>query len=253
MVSVLIFCYDKHLAEELHNMCSYSTALMGNDVLSVEKYVGIDISGIGSVESNRAVELIFYEVRSEKDSHNLFQLRRMYPEAEIVIVASHKVFPEYYLTLDIRPSAYLPDPCEKEKRKEQIHNLFLYLFRKRMEIHSDNRFVIDTDEGKRFLLYDRIICFEAFEKKIKVYYGNEQLSFYGTLKELEVMLPSCFVRCHRSYIINSMYVNEMNHKHNTIILENKLVIPISKKYKNKMIHETKKQEKLGTVTERFHK
>ena len=108
---------------------------------------------------------------------------------------------------------------------------------KRMRNYSEDRLIIDIKEGKRYLTYDHIICFEAFEKKIKVSYNQEKLSFYGSLKELERVLPSGFIRCHRSYIVNAIYIKEMNHKQNILILQNKLVVPISKKFKNNMIHQ----------------
>lgn len=236
MITVLILCHNQTLAEEVYNMCSYSTALMGDETLSVEKYIGDNLS-VKEINNNSGVDLIFYEVGTVKDSKILCQLRARYPETEIVIIASHEVPTEYYLTLNIRPVLFLPNPCEKVKRKDLIYNLFVYLYRKRMEVESRDRLSINIEEGRRYLSYDRIICFEAFEKKIKVYYDHEQLSFYSTLKELELILPASFVRCHRSYIVNSVYIKEMNHKYNTITLENKLVIPISKKFKKKMIHQ----------------
>lgn len=233
MISVLIICYNTQLAEEIHDLCSYNTALMSDELLSVKKYRETGLLWRKNRESPTA-DLIFYEMRTVVIPEELLQLRADYPEAEIVIIASLSISPEYYVTPDIRPALFLS--INGVKRKEQIHNLFVHLL-KRMRNCSEDRLIIDIKEGKRYLTYDHIICFEAFEKKIKVSYNQEKLSFYGSLKELERVLPSGFIRCHRSYIVNAIYIKEMNHKQNILILQNELVVPISKKFKNNMIHQ----------------
>ncbi|WP_410005274.1 LytTR family transcriptional regulator DNA-binding domain-containing protein [Aequorivita nionensis] len=51
----------------------------------------------------------------------------------------------------------------------------------------------------------------------------------GKLSQVKEELPSNFIRCHRSYIVNNNFIKQTNH--NSLTLENKTTLPISKSYK----------------------
>lgn len=240
MISVLIYCHDKMHIEEIHNLCSYNIALMGNEQLSVLRYSRDDSPSEASSQENVTIDLIFYEILSEADLEELRELRLLYEEAEVLIIAPSWIPTEWYLVPDIRPVMFLPEACDNITKKERIHDFFVYFYEKRMMLQSTDMLIIDVKEEKRFLNYDQIICLEASEKKIKVYYNQEQIFFYSSLKALERKLPSNFIRCHRSYIVNSIYISRMNLAQSNLIVKDKLVIPISKKFRNKMIHRLKK-------------
>ena len=94
--------------------------------------------------------------------------------------------------------------------------------------------IIRGREGVRYLSCGRIRYIEAREKKIFLRYDGEEVSFYHTLKKIEEVLPKYFVRCHRSYIVNTRYISRINFSQNTLLLTGDIVIPVSQKYR-KMI------------------
>ena len=49
---------------------------------------------------------------------------------------------------------------------------------------------------------------------------------------MEHILPEYFIRCHRSYIVNAMYVSRLNLSQSVIHISEKYIVPVSKKYKS---------------------
>ena len=88
MISILIFCQNKQLADELHSLCSYNVALMSNEQLIVWKYDGVILKLQELNNQSKTPDFIIYEVKAEKDVKELDRLRGLWPEAEIMIIAS---------------------------------------------------------------------------------------------------------------------------------------------------------------------
>ena len=61
-----------------------------------------------------------------------------------------------------------------------------------------------------------------------------EISFYSSLQKLEKSLPDYFIRCHRSYIVNFMFIQKADLINGEFYLNKKTVIPISQKYKAKL-------------------
>ena len=77
-----------------------------------------------------------------------------------------------------------------------------------------------------------IMYFESNNRKICIHTnGNqENNTFYGQLDKVEKELESkscTFIRIHQSYLVNSTYINTV--QHDAVILENKDELPISEK------------------------
>ena len=88
-----------------------------------------------------------------------------------------------------------------------------------------------TQNGKDlFIACDSILYIEAFSNRIVVHLKDKEQSFYSSLNELESQLSqTSLVRCHRSYIINLEYVQDISF--NQVHLFNVSVhIPLSRSY-----------------------
>ena len=96
---------------------------------------------------------------------------------------------------------------------------------------GEDSFVMETKEGKTYFPYDNIYYFESREKKIFIRLLNEEYGFYSTMDELEKLLPERFIRCHRSYIVNSEKIRRVLMSQNLIELVKDFVVPLSRTYK----------------------
>lgn len=59
--------------------------------------------------------------------------------------------------------------------------------------------------------------------------GAKQIKINSLLKHIEGDLPACFFRSHKSHIINLNYMYEYNIKEKFIIMEDKSIVPLSRR------------------------
>lgn len=71
-----------------------------------------------------------------------------------------------------------------------------------------------------------IFYLESNAHRSMIYTNTENHSIYERLSSLKERLPSCFLVCHKSYIVNMNKIKRI--EKNVIILENNVEIPISK-------------------------
>lgn len=228
MVSVYIFCHKKEEAELFHNVCSYHLALLGNEKMSSMLIYGKTFIK-DRMENISGIDLILYEVGDNCDIEGLKKLRKRFSEAKIMIVARSDISPEFYLVPDIHPTILVLKPYDKEKLKKAIYDLLVYYFHQRLRANKAGRLMICDYEERRYFDYDLIEYFEAREKKIFLSCNHEKRAFYGSLKKIEETLPICFVRCHRSFIVNTLFIERIDFSEYYIYMKDTTVIPISKK------------------------
>lgn len=68
----------------------------------------------------------------------------------------------------------------------------------------------DSESGGEiyYFHYEEIQYLEARDKKIILHVNKYEISFYSSLQKLEKILPDYFIRCHRSYIVNFMFIQK---------------------------------------------
>lgn len=77
-----------------------------------------------------------------------------------------------------------------------------------------------------------ILFFETTEKKhkIRIHTCEEQIEFYGTLKELQNGIPSEYYKSHRSYLVNTNNIKSINKKKLAICMKNGEICYVSLQY-----------------------
>jgi len=109
---------------------------------------------------------------------------------------------------------------------------------------SDISFILENESGKVLLnvFISQIICFEANDNYVITYYMNKQNELKKSmerisLKKIEEILSvlgaSTFSRVHKSYLIHTLYIDEINGKAQAqkIKLKNlEMLIPVSRTF-----------------------
>jgi two-component system response regulator AgrA len=77
-----------------------------------------------------------------------------------------------------------------------------------------------------------ILFFETTTKdhKIRIHTCDEQLEFYGTLKEIEKMMSVDYYKSHRSYLVNTKKIKAIDKNKFIIYMINDEVCYISARY-----------------------
>lgn len=235
MISVIIFCHNKREADFFDEMCRRSVALIKKEIL--KSFVISDESGnkidIGEI---KYADLIIAEVARIEDLKQIRHIRRYFSSAGLLLVSTVQVSPEYYLIPEISPDMLLLKPYTYSKVCKLLHRMFSWFYKERYEEHRLKKLLEIQINGEFYYFnYAEIFYLEARDKKIILHTRYQEFSFYNSLQKLEENLPQYFIRCHRSYIVNFMFIQKADLMNSLFYLDKKTVIPISQKYKVKLV------------------
>lgn len=144
------------------------------------------------------------------------------PKLKVIYMTAYSQYSEEIF--QTRPSYLLLKPIKKEKIKES----FQKALKEERNIEGVKTFSI---KGKIFNIKMNNIKYIESDKRIAIIHEVDiKRKIYAKLNELEEILPSQFVRCHQSYIINLEKVRELNA--HEFVLNTGERIPVSQlKYK----------------------
>ena len=91
---------------------------------------------------------------------------------------------------------------------------------------------VRADRKNHQVKLDDIIYLESLSDYVKLHVNDETLTTRETISSFEESLPETFIRIHRSYIVNQLYVSEFN---TTSVKLNETELPISRTYKSGVV------------------
>lgn len=157
------------------------------------------------------------------------EFRKKYKELSLLLIADTSISPMSYVRPGIMASSLLLRPCGDEEI-DRVMKEFLAAYLERFET-GQGSFVVETREGKLHIPFDKIYYFEAREKKLHIQTDREEYGFYDTIDRLEEELPAHFMRCHRSFIVNTRKIEKVVLSQNIIYLAEGRDVPLSRSYK----------------------
>lgn len=157
------------------------------------------------------------------------QIRQIDDQIIIVFITGIKdyVFEGY----DVKALRYLIKPIKKEAYKACLDEAF-------EEIQKRNRemLLIPLEGQLRKVAYQDIYYFEVFSHYMEVHTKYGLFKYKKKIGELESELPSTqFIRCHRSCIVNLLYISSIEKK--LLKLDNEDVLPVSSD-RRKLLHDS---------------
>ncbi len=183
------------------------------------------------MEQKPLLHIISWNVNEIRSLEGLKQIRENGKDALLLIVASPRLSPVEYLRPSIAPAALLLQPLSTEKIQRALDEVFQEFEKKFGKEKNGNIFYIEGRDEKIRIPVHQIDYFEAREGKVFVRTGREEYGFYSTLDKIESTLPNCFLRCHRSYIVNMNCVKYVDYVNQIIYLKNGAQVLISRRCK----------------------
>lgn len=111
---------------------------------------------------------------------------------------------------DVGAFHYLVKPIEDSKLCQVLKNAMAQVNQRAVGKNGSSReesyIVVKTKGITRKILLNDIIYAEVFNRNIVLHLKNEQIEYYGKLKELEAISGNAFFRTHRAYLVNLKYV-----------------------------------------------
>lgn len=161
----------------------------------------------------------------------LADFRKKYDLASLILIADASVSPLVYLKPGIRPDSLLMRPFTNNSVTETFREFLISYLDKERNEDKEKSYVIKSKEGMINIPYCDIYYFEARDKKIYIRTLNEEYGFYETIESIEEIVPDSFVRCHRSFIVNTSKIHKIMLSQNLIELVDDFDVPLSRSYK----------------------
>lgn len=140
------------------------------------------------------------------------ELRRKGAGSVIIFITALEEY--VFQSFDVNAFHYLVKPFNSAKFSEVLANAVRLASKPKTDAPS----LMITAGGKHILVEpDKIIYAEVFDRKIILHTTEENIEYYGKMKELEKSLGDGFYRPHRAYLVNFAYIKKYDAS--TIFLE----------------------------------
>jgi DNA-binding LytR/AlgR family response regulator len=161
-------------------------------------------------------------------------LRESCSSVELLLIVDENTPPMSYVRPGVMPSGLIQRGALTNAVLQSIEDFVSHALvgiRGREDVDC---FVLETKEELLRIPYASILCFESRSKRISVRLQRNEYAYYDTLDRLQQSLPSSFVRCHRSFIVNMSRVLELQLSKNHIRMDDNTIVPVSRSYKSAM-------------------
>jgi two-component system response regulator AgrA len=165
------------------------------------------------------------------------KIRELDPLGKIIYVTSHNDLSLTILKSNIEPTDYIlkEDIFDLKENVEQLLSKIFLDFRT-SEPQKDI-FKVEFNDEIKFLPVKDIQYFSTASgtpHKLEVHLTHAQMQFYEKIKDVEKQHAD-FVRCHKSYVINSQNIRSINKRAREVTLNNGEIIPVSIRGLKKLI------------------
>ena len=187
------------------------------------------------------VDALICDVGVDGAVNALEAVKQWNPQALVFPIAGIEVPPTQYVKPEILPYALFWRPLQEGDVQETLRQLLSAIGRERTG-QAEASFRVKSRQKVQYVPYGDILYFESWNKKLRLRTRHTELSFPGTLGQLEGELPEQFLRCHRSYIVNRDYVAAVNQKEHLIELEGEICVPLSRGYRKNFVEGSNEAE-----------
>lgn len=154
------------------------------------------------------------------------------PDVLTVIIVDSKVSPLKYVRPSISPSGLLLRPFSSNHISAMLEEVMEELWtREREKMTRNDIFTISTREGTIRVPYSKILYFEARNKKVVLCTARTEQSFYVSLDSLMTRIPEYFIRCHKGFIVNKLFVDRVDLNQSLLNLVGGFSVPVSRSYR----------------------
>lgn len=128
-----------------------------------------------------------------------YLLQQKFPNAKLIFITG---FPQYAqdVFLKVKPYGFLIKPIDEQKLVCQIENVIGSIE------ESDTVYEIFSNKRKVYLKEKEIYFIESTRVQLMIYCIDMKHVTYGKLDEAQTKLSNRFIRCHKSYLVNSDYI-----------------------------------------------
>ena len=182
------------------------------------------------LEKQEITDILCYDITEKNTIEQLVEIRRENRQSLVILLVNNEISPLVYMKPSIMAASVMVKPLDAVQIKGAFSEI-LETICKSSEENNDEAIMIKQKEGNIKLSLDKILFFEAREKKIFANTHSKEYVFYDTLDSLLKRLPPNFARSHKGFIVNRSKIRRISLSLNEIELEYERIIPLSRTYK----------------------
>lgn len=173
----------------------------------------------------QTIDLVFLDIKMPKLSGLDFWRSLKNPPAVIFTTA----FSEYAVEgFELEAVDYLVKPITYHRFQKSIQRL-LKIYKTEVAAEKDYTYFKVSGQLVK-VMHSDLLCAQSIKDYIQLHTTNGRYLTHMTMKYLNELLPaSTFLRVHRSYLINRMYVNRI--ERNAVYIKNE-PIPVGENYRH---------------------
>ena len=229
MPYALNYCSDKKELGLLDDNMRKAIAFSSDDDWSIDSCNKLN-DYVNACEKAGGIDVSCFDITTDNSIKAVEDFREQNESSMLVIISDATISPLTYMKPSVMASSLLLKPLVNDSvsscMKEVVNSFYK---KKNVPQESDeHKFCVETKDGKTYYSFDKIIHFEAREKKIFLNTQYDEEGFYSTLDSIIDQLPDYFVKCHRSFIVNTRKITKIQASQNLIYCEGDIVLPLSR-------------------------
>ena len=171
----------------------------------------------GSVD----VILIHLEEKNDRKISMARDMQKYYPQLRVVFYSENNDMAEEIF--QAYPLCFFKIPFDNKKIKHMFDRICEVIKNDCMQTLSIRM------RGQLFKInFSSIKYIESSARKVIFYTEEGAFETYMTMDKILEELPKCFMRCHRSYIVNTEKITKLGN--NGVVLYGREIVPVSKTY-----------------------
>lgn len=183
--------------------------------LEAEQGICLVILGIGPASADACVQLGSIAMQRNRDNYTLYLVHDP-DDLDLLLMSC------------MRPAGILIQPFKDQKITNSLQRIITDYAALSGNDAPEDFLVLEVEGSTYRIPYGQILYLEALDKKINIYTSRQCITVRKSLSSLVDGLPDQFVRCHRAYVVNSDFVNQVNYTDMILQLQNNDVLPIAR-------------------------
>ncbi len=178
------------------------------------------------IEAKGAPDILFADiVMDDEEMNGIDAVRTILPSDGTTQVIYVTGYAEYCVSVyETKHVYFLLKPVDQLVLNKAIGQAIENLRSRKRNVLS-----VTYKNSTTLIAMDEIECVESRLRKVEIHTCDDSYEMYSTLTELEDKMPSCFVRTHKSFLVNLDAIACLEAKE--VILRSGRVVPVGQCYK----------------------
>ncbi|MBD0332989.1 MAG: response regulator transcription factor [Chitinophagaceae bacterium] len=186
--------------------------------------------------NKKKVDLLFLDIQMPGQT-GINLLKNLTDPPKVIFTTAYEEYALQGYELDILD--YLLKPVSFERFLKAVSKAADYFATQ--QASSNAYFFIKVDGRLEKVLFNEIICVEALQNYVALYTIRGKFITHSTLKSMQQNLPDSFIQTHKSWLVNSMYIDRIEPP---FLYCGNIQVPISKYLKAEVMQMIKSNKTL---------